>query len=175
MNNLNSKEIKAEDISNLVWIINSRTDFWDDNTKYLAKEELKRRKISPSEQNKLLKDFLDWDIETEKEWKKIYLDSKSEESEFFNLEKAEFSIRDKILILITAPFTILRNGIGPDLFVLYSDKKMKMFWEKLLFLIFGILIWFSFIYFGYRNYENNRLKEIENIDISDWKEKHGYE
>ncbi|MDP5093533.1 MAG: hypothetical protein NWQ17_09480 [Polaribacter sp.] len=173
MNSLNLREIKAEEVSNLVWIINSRTDFWDKNTKYLAKEELKRRKISIFEQNKLLKEFSDWDIETEKEWEQVY--SAPDIYNLQSVEKTEFSINEKIQIVVTIPFIIKYGGIGPSLFSLYRDKKMKMFWEKLILLALGIILWIGVLNYSFDLAEKKRMEEIEKIDISDWEKEHGYD
>ncbi len=175
MNSLNPKEILIEDTSNLIWIINSRPKFWTDDTKDLAKDEIKRRRVPLSVQNKILEDYLGWDIETETEWEQIYLHSKSERNELDKVEKDGFSVIDKVLIIISAPFNIFNHGRGPDLYSLFKDGKMKMFWEKLILLIFGVSTWMGLMYYIYQESENKRMEEIEKIDISDWEKEHGYD
>jgi hypothetical protein len=172
MNNLTENQIRNEEDSNLIWICNSKTQFWNEGTKVLAKKEIRRRKIQPSEIKEFLKDFNNWSKETEKEWEQIYLETINNEE---NIEKTEFSLYEKILIIATAPFTIKWRGIGPSLFSLYRDKKMKMFWEKLILFALGILIWIGIINYSFELSEKKRMEEIEKIDISDWEKENGYD
>jgi hypothetical protein len=175
MNELTPKQIKAEDVSNLVWIVNSRTDFWDQKTKSLAKVELKRRKNKSSEINEFLNDFNNWTLETEKEWEEIYKDGIEENDLYDYREKFKFSTFEKILIVVTAPLSIKYRIVKPNLIILYREKKMKMFWEKFILLVFGFIIWIGILNYSYELSQKKRMEEIEKIDITEWEKEHGYD
>ena len=174
MNNLTPEKIKTEEVSNLVWIIHSRTNFWENKTKIQARKELKRRKIKSSDINDLLIDFNNWSTEEEKEWEKIYLETVEYESVYDYNNKFSFTIFEKFLIIITAPISFRHRIVEPSLYVLYRDKKTKLLVEKIILLTFGILLWIGIANISFELSEKKRMKEIEKIDISDWEKENGY-
>ena len=52
---------------------------------------------------------------------------------------------------------------------------MKMFWEKLILLALGIILWIGVLNYSFDLAEKKRMEEIEKIDISDWEKEHGYD
>jgi hypothetical protein len=47
--------------------------------------------------------------------------------------------------------------------------------QKAIIYVLSFIVWFLYISYQVKNHKQKRLDEIEKIDISDWKKKHGYE
>lgn len=172
---LSIKEIKSEDSDELIWIANSRTNFWSFETKKLVRSELVRRKISLVEQKKI---WSSWkvSIENEKEYEQIYLDTKKSKISSNEYNKTKFTVLEKFGIFFFAPFDLVKlRSNGSSLLSLYRDNKMSMFWEKLVLIVSGILIWTGITLYSIQKSEKKRMEGIEKIDISDWEKKHGYD
>ena len=167
---LSHKEITSREIDDLIWIANSSTSYWHLDTKTLAKSELTQRNVSITEQNEI---WRGWDLSIERHFEKLDASGELYKTEADDI--IPFTFEQKILIFSIGPLIMLRRGFGPDLITLYQNKKWRMFKEKLLLLSLGVLLWLGIFYTSYSTYENRRLSEIENTDISDWKEKHGYD
>lgn len=88
--------------------------------------------------NEYLNDFKNWSKAREEKWEKLFLETVLKNN---RIVKNEFDIYEKLMIIITVPFVIKSKGIGPSLFSLYREKRMGMFVEKLLLLLFGVIIW----------------------------------
>lgn len=81
-------------------------------------------------------------------------------------------------IFVVAPFIIVgKCTVGKDLIELEKENLTLKFKQRLILLITGILFWIGFIIYGFHHSEKERLKlsPEEEIEITKWKKKHGYE
>ncbi len=158
-----SKSLNKYKISNLqweelLWISRTKRNFWSAETKRLAKTELDKRKISNYEKDQL------WDTITEE------LEISFEEDFFKNGTEGiniGYSNYQKFKIFITAPFTLARLHPIGDLIALFKEKKMKMFWEKLILIALGTIFWVSVFLISWNHSEKERLREIQDYELNE--------
>jgi hypothetical protein len=60
------------------------------------------------------------------------------------------------------------------LFTLRSENYFLKFKQRIIIFTLSFTTWFTYLNYQYKQSERKRLEEIEKIDISDWKQKHGY-
>jgi hypothetical protein len=95
----------------------------------------------------------------------------------FEKNKTEkYGLMEIIELFVFAPYYLIRGSFKFKSFKHLKDEnyilKLK---QKTIIYVLSFLAWFLFINYQINNYEKKRLEEIEKIDISDWKKKHGYE
>ena len=107
--------------------------------------------------------------------KKVYKNLfENERKASFEKNKTEsYSAWEMILIFVFGPLKFFHRY--DDVFTLRKENYLLKFKQRIIILTLGFISWFIFIYLTFNNYEQKRLQEIEKIDISDWKKKHGYE
>ncbi len=117
-----------------------------------------KRKISNYEKDQL------WDTITEE------LEISFEEDFFKNGTEGiniGYSNYQKFKIFITAPFTLARLHPIGDLIALFKEKKMKMFWEKLILIALGTIFWVSVFLISWNHSEKERLREIQDYELNE--------
>lgn len=155
--------ISERDTEELIKIANSSTDHWQQEAISQAKRELVKRNITQKEQDEV---FEKWNKEAEEYFKK--------EEERLEKNKTEsYSKWEMILIFIFGPLKFFRWY--DDVFILRKENYFLKFKQRIVILTLGFIAWFIFIYTSFHHSEQKRLEEIDKIDISDWKKKHGYE
>ncbi|MFD0932114.1 hypothetical protein ACFQ0R_05805 [Psychroflexus salinarum] len=103
---------------------------------------------------------------------KIFFENERKES--FEKNRTEsYSTWEMILIFVFGPLKFFRRY--DDVFTSRKENYFLKFKQRIVILTLGFISWFVLIYITFNNYEQKRLEEIEKIDISDWKKKHGYE
>lgn len=155
--------ISEREPEELIEIAHSSTDHWQQEAISQAKNELVNRNITQTEQDAVIEK---WNKEAQE-----YV-----EKEFERLEKNKtesYTTWEMILIFIFGPLNFF--GFYDDVFTLRKENYFLKFKHRIIILSLGFIAWFIFIYASFQNYEQNRLEEIEKIDISDWKKEHGYE
>ncbi|GAA4807118.1 hypothetical protein [Litoribaculum gwangyangense] len=112
--------------------------------------------------------------DAEKVYKQLLEDERKASIEINKIEK--YGITEIIQLFIFAPYYFIRGSYKFESFKHLKDEnyilKLK---QKTIIYLLSFLAWFLFISYQINSYEKKRLEEIEKIDISDWKKKHGYE
>ena len=152
--------MSERETDDLVEIIYS-PEHWKKEAVNQAKKELRKREVSESEQLKILER---WSKEFDKELK-------AEKDKLESNKTASYSYLEMVSIFIFGPFSFIRH-IDP-IFTLRSENFYLKFKQRLILLISGSVCWFLFIYIGFKQYEKERLEEIDKIDISEWRKIHG--
>ncbi|MBW1299026.1 hypothetical protein [Aquimarina litoralis] len=83
-----------------------------------------------------------------------------------------------VYIFALAPFILVgRQTVEKDLFQLRKENYRLKFKQRLVLLMTGMLFWIGVFIYGYHLSEKERLQlsPEEEIEISKWKKKHGYE
>ena len=138
-------------------------DIWQREATSQAKNELLKRNISQEEQNKVIEK---WNIEAEKRFKEV-----ADQLEKNKMES--YTVWEMIKIFLIGPLQFFRRF--DDIYILRRENYFLKFKQRIIILILGFIAWFFFIYASFHDYQQNRIQEIEKVDISDWKKKHGYE
>ena len=155
--------ISERETEELIEIAHSSTDNWQKEAINQAKDELLKRNITQAQQNEVIEK---WEKEAEE-----YFEN---EIERLKKNKTEsYKPWEMILIFIFGPLKFFR--LYDDVFTLRKENYFLKFRQRIIILSLGFIAWFTFIYVSYQRYEKNRLKEIEKVDISDWKKEHGNE
>jgi hypothetical protein len=137
-------------------------NYWQDEAIDLAKKELESRKVSRSE----LSDHIRKREEGKKNYEKWQL-RKSRE----NATKG-YTALSMLGIFFMAPWALLgRLRFGMNVFGLRRKNYTKKFNQRLLLIIGGMIFWITSLYIGARRAEQERIDEIENVDILDWEER----
>lgn len=158
-----SPPFSERETEELIEIAHSSTDHWQEEAISQAKKELIKRNITQKEQNEVIEKWIE---ESKVDFKK--------EIERLERNKTEsYTTWEMISIFIIGPLRFLHRY--DDVFTLRKENYFLKFKQRIIILTLGFICWFIFIYVSFNNYEQKRLQEIENVDISDWKKKHGYE
>ena len=110
--------------------------------------------------------------------KKVYnqLFENERKASFEKNKTEKYGLMQIIELFIFAPYYFIRGSYKFKSFKHLKDEnyilKLK---QKTIIYLLSFLAWFLFINYQINNYEQKRLEEIEKVDISDWKKKHGYE
>ncbi|WP_159025731.1 hypothetical protein [Aquimarina sp. Aq78] len=83
-----------------------------------------------------------------------------------------------LYIFAIAPFILVGKWtVGKDLIELRNENFKLKFKQRLILLLTGALFWIGIFLYGFNTSEKERLKlsPEDEIEISDWKKKHGYE
>ncbi|SEA75478.1 hypothetical protein [Psychroflexus halocasei] len=155
--------ISERETEELIEIAHSSTEHWKLDAINQAKKELIRRNVTQKEQNEVIE-----------KWKKEADEYFKNEADRLEKNKTEsYSTWEMILIFIIGSLKFFRWY--DDVFTLRKENYYLKFKQRIIILTLGFISWFIFIYTSFHSYEQKRLEEIEKIDISDWKKKHGYE
>lgn len=151
--------IENRDVNELIAIANSTTEYWQQEAIDIAQNELRKRGVTKELQERIIEK---WHKESEKleiEYEKQLESNKNESYTIWEMGK----------IIILAPFFLFGRLIDDyTIFNLRKENYIKKFWQRLILLLFGIIFWILFIITVFKYSENKRMKEIENIDISEW-------
>lgn len=110
----------------------------------------------------------------EKVYKQLFENKRKASFEKNKTEK--YGITEIIQLFIFAPYYFIRGSYKFKSFKHLKDENyIQKLKQKTIIYLLSFLTWFLFINYQINNYEKKRLEEIEKIDISDWKKKHGYE
>ena len=156
--NLSRNKLSKLQWEELLWISKTKRDFWSSDTKRLAKIELDNRKVSNTEKDELW-ETINEDLEIS--FENGFLDKEADGIEI------GYSNYQKLKIFITAPFALGRLRPIGDLIGLFSEKKMKKFWEKLILTVLGTIFWASIFLIWWNHSEKERLKEIQNYELNE--------
>lgn len=151
----------------LIEIIYSGTDHWNEEAIRQSKRELAKRNISQKEQDKVI---TKWEQETEK-----YL---AQEKKRLETNKTEsYQIWEMIVLLLFGPILFFRSYIfnSHTLFTLRNENYFLKFKQRIIIFSLSFIAWYFYTNYSYEQSEKKRLEEIDKVDISDWKKKHGYE
>ena len=128
-------ELSNEDV---VWIIKSRTDFWCNKTKELAKTEFKKRKLNEFDYTGFWETV---DIELERSFEEGFLISLKEIE-----KKEELDSFEKWTTLFFAPFDLIRGRLISRFYRLYKKNEEKKFDQKAYLTFFSVIIWIVISY-----------------------------
>lgn len=159
--------IAERDTKELITIAHSSTAYWQQEAITKAKTELQQRKVSWAEQKKVT-DEQKVLAEKERREKQLWLDNNETES---------YALWEMIVLLIFGPILFFKPYIfnTHTLFNLRGNHYYLKFKQRLLVLTLSFMAWFTYINYDYKISEKKRLEEIDKIDISEWKEKFGYD
>lgn len=152
----------------LIEIIYSGKGHWNEEAIRQSEQELTKRNISEKERDRVIL-----------KWKKEADDYFSELEK--NLEQNQCESYSKLRMLyifLVAPFIIVGNWkVGKGLIELQNENFKLKYKQRLILLITGTLFWIGFAFYGYKASEKERLKlsDEDEIELSDWKKKHGYD
>jgi hypothetical protein len=151
--------ISNRDTEELIAIAYGTTDDWQQTAIDQAKEELKKRKVTKEEQNRILDN-----------WKK--------DAEIFELahqkqleqNKTEgYTLGKMFYIFFVAPFILAgRWTVDLSLSELKIENYKRKFKQRLFLLLGGTIFWILFLVVGANDYEKKRQEEIDKVDISEW-------
>ena len=101
----------------------------------------------------------------------------SERKVFFEQNKTKkYGLVKLIELFFFAPYYVMRvNSRFKSFRQLKVENYSLMLKQKAIIYVLSFIVWFLYISYQVKNHKQKRLDEIEKIDISDWKKKHGYE
>lgn len=156
--------ISDRETAELIEIANCTDEnIWRREATLQAKKELIKRNISQAQQDEIIEA---WYEELEEYFKK-------EAQRLKNNKTESYTILEMILIFVAGPIMFFKSL--DDIFTLRKENYYLKFKQRIIILTLGSIAWFIFIYASIHSYQQRRLEEIEKIDISDWKKKHGYD
>jgi len=163
--------ISERDTEDLIEIAHSTTDDWSQEAITQAKKELRIRKISDLEQSKVIEKW-------RTEYKEYLLELKKEENIRLKSNETEsYKIHQMILLFIFGPIIFMKpQWYNYDsLFDLKRENFNLKFKQRIIILSLSFICWFLYIKYNIDKSEQLRMQEIEKVDISDWKDTHGYD
>ncbi len=152
----------------LIEIVYSGKDHWNEEAIRQSKLELEKRNVSKKEQEKVI---TKWEKETDEYFAE--LENTLEQNQFESYTKLRM-----LYIFVVAPFILVGKWtVGKDLVELRNENFKLKFKQRLVLLLTGTLFWIGFFIYGFNLSEKERLKlsPEDEIEISNWKKKHGYE
>ncbi|NQY06229.1 MAG: hypothetical protein HRT68_08610 [Flavobacteriaceae bacterium] len=151
----------------MIEIAHSSTDHWQQEAIKQAKKELVKRNITQKEQNEVIE-----------RWKKEADEYFKKEAERLEKNKTEsYEKWEMVVLFLFGPFLFIRPYLfnSHTLFTLRGENYFLKFKQRIIIYGLSFIAWFFYINYSFQQSEKKRLEEIEKIDISDWKKKHGYE
>lgn len=142
-------------------------DIWQREATLQAKKELIKRNVSQKQQNEVIES---WKKEADEYFKKEA--EKLEKNKTESYEKWEM-----VVLFLFGPILFIRPYLfnSHTLFTLRLENYFLKFKQRIIIFGLSFTAWFFYINYSFQQSEKKRLEEIEKIDISDWKKKHGYE
>ncbi|WP_108869396.1 hypothetical protein [Aquimarina aquimarini] len=151
----------------LIEIVYSGKDHWNEEAIRQSKQELAKRNISQKEQDRVI---AKWEKETEKHL--------AQEKKRLEKNKTEsYKVWEMIVLFLFGPILFFRPYIfnSHTLFTLRGENYFLKFKQRIVIFLFSFIAWYFYTNYSFEQSEKKRLEEIDKIDISDWKRKHGYE
>src|SRR5690606_33388384 len=142
-------------------------DIWQREATLQAKKELIKRNISQEQQNEVIER---WNKEAEEYLKK--------EAERLEKNKTEsYEKWEMVVLFLFGPILFIRPYLfnSHTLFTLRRENYFLKIKQRIIIFGLSFIAWFFYINYSFQQSEKKRLEEIDKIDISDWKKKHGYE
>lgn len=84
-------------------------------------------------------------------------------------ENEKYTLSEKIKIFLFGPYELFRN-LNSGLTELKELNYRSKFFQRLTLLIAGTLFWIILLVMSFKYNEYQRIKEIEEVDISNWEE-----
>lgn len=142
-------------------------DIWQREATLQAKKELIKRNISQEQQNEVIKR---WNKEAEE-----YLEKEAERLEKNKTES--YKKWEIVVLFLFGPILFIRPYLfnSHTLFTLRGENYFLKFKQRIIIFGLSFIAWFFYINYSFQQSEKKRLEEIDKIDISDLKKKHGYE
>jgi len=160
--------ISDRETEELIEIANCTDEnIWQREATRQAKKELNRRNISQEQQNEVIER---WNKEID-EYLKI-------EAERLEKNKTEsYEKWEMFVLFLFGPILFIRPYLfnSHTLFTLRGENYFLKFKQRIIIFGLSFIAWFFYINYSFQQSEKKRLEEIDKIDISDWKKKHGYE
>lgn len=158
--------IKEKTTEELITIANASKKEWQKEAILQAKNELLVRNITKKQQEEF--------FEAEFEKNEKYF-NEVDQIRLKNLTES-YSISTIIYIFIFTPFLLVNKWrIGLSIFELKRENYLLKYKQRLITSILSIIVYSISIYF-YVDYLNKKNEtEINNIDISEWEKKYGYD
>ncbi|MFZ7132990.1 MAG: hypothetical protein ACOWWR_11585 [Eubacteriales bacterium] len=155
-----SPPINKRSTEDLVSIAHSTNNEWQNDAIKQAKSELKARNISLESQKDIISKWAEKDKRFEEQFNKWLDNNKDEKYTYWEMFK----------VLVSAPFILAgRAWEGDSLSELKHFNFKIKFKQRLILLISGVLLWIIFIFGSVKISEIKFMREIEEVDISDWK------
>lgn len=151
----------------LIQIAYSSTEHWQQEAINQAKQELIARNVTQEQQNEII---AKWNKETDEYFKK--------ETERLERNKTEsYEVWEILILFLFGPILFIKPFIfnSHSLFTLRRHNYHLKFKQHIIILGLSFFAWFFYLDYSSRQTEKKRLEAIDKIDISDWKEKHGYD
>lgn len=156
--------VSERDTESLLQIVHIDKDIWEDELIKQAKDELIKRKISLENQNQFVNEWKDF-IKHNEKIEAIRLENNKTES---------YKIWEMILLFIFGPLEFLRPS-GHTIFALRRENYYLKFKQRIIIFFFSFLAWILYFNYDTKKEEEKRKQEIEEVDISDWEKKYGYD
>lgn len=151
--------ISTRDTDELIAIANSSTTYWQQEAIDQAKEELIKGQVSNEYQQSL--------IET---WEKENTTLELEYQKQLKLNETDgYTWGEMAGILFASPFILVgRWNFDLSLIELRKQNYKKKFKQRLILLIIGPFVWGFFLMITFSSKDEQKIKEAEQIDISEW-------
>lgn len=162
-----SPQISKRETDELIGIANSSTEHWQQNAIVQARNELAKRGITQEKQIKVIQ-----------KWNKKIKKSLEKEAQRLESNKTEsYEIWEMLILFLFGPALFLRPYVfnSHTVFTLRGENYFLKFKQRIVIFGLSFITWFFYFNYSFEQSEKKRLEEIDNIDISDWKKKHGYE
>jgi len=159
--------ISKRETVELIEIKYSSTDDWSQDAINQAKAELIKRKIPQREQDKLVN-----------EWDKQYNEYVKVEQLRLESNKTEsYKPIEMILLFLFGPIVFMKPYWfnSTTIFELKRENFKLKFKQRIIIFVLSFISWFFYIQYDFEKMEQERMEEIEKIDISEWEKKHGYD
>lgn len=160
--------IYERETDELIEIANCKDEnIWQKEATIQAKKELIKRNISQKQQNIVILD-------------KENKNNKTKKAELKRLESnrtKSYNLLEIILLFLFGPLIFFSPFLfGSDtMFELVRENYILKFKQRIIVFVLSFISWGIYGNYTFNQSEKKRLEEIEKIDISDWKKKHGYE
>lgn len=159
--------ISERETEELIEIANcTDEDIWQREATLQAKKELVKRNISQEAQNEVIE-----------KWNKILEDNLKQETERLEKNKTEsYETWEMVVLLLLGPFLFIRPYMfnSHTIFTLRNENYYLKFKQRIGIFVLSFIAWYFYTNYAFEQSKKKRLDEIDNIDISDWKKKHGY-
>ncbi len=159
--------IPERETDELIQIAYSSSEQWQQEAINQAKQELIKRNVTQEQQNEIVEK---WNKETDE-----YFEKESER--LANNKTESYEVWEMAILFVFGPILFLYPYFfnSHSLFILRGQNYFLKFKQRIIILGLSFIVWFFYLDYTSIQTERKRLEEIDKIDISDWKEKHGYD
>ncbi len=158
-------ERKTEELIKIIYL---GKDHWNEEVIKQSERELKKRNVSKKTQEKCI---AKWEKETDEYFTELA--STLEQNKLESCTKLRM-----LYIFAVAPFILVGKWtVGKDLIELYNENFTLKFKQRFVLLLTGTLFWIGVFMYSSHLSEKERLKlsPEDEIELSNWRKKHGYE